>query len=52
LTFVEGAKLDDPSGLFNARLDSKVSRAIDFFEGADFDRQALLALVAAAARAS
>ncbi len=51
LTFVEGAKLDDPSGLFNARLDSKVSRAIDFFEGADFDRQALLALVAAAAGA-
>lgn len=30
LTFPKGALIEDPKGLFNARLDSKTTRAIDF----------------------
>ena len=30
LTFPKGALIADPKGLFNARLDSKTTRAIDF----------------------
>ena len=48
MTFAEGAKLDDPSGLFNASLDGNVRRAIDFREGANVDEEALKALVRAA----
>jgi hypothetical protein len=33
LTFPKGAQLKDPKELFNARLDSKSVRAIDFREG-------------------
>lgn len=33
LTFPKGAQMRDPSKLFNARLDSKAVRAIDFHEG-------------------
>ena len=33
LTFPKGAHLTDPKKLFNARLDSKSVRAIDFREG-------------------
>ena len=33
LTFPKGAQLEDPKNLFNARLDSKSVRAIDFHEG-------------------
>src|ERR1041385_8485612 len=33
LTFVKGASLDDPAGLFNSSLDGKVRRAIDIHEG-------------------
>jgi len=46
LSFGEGSKLPDPKGLFNAQLNGK-SRAIDFYEGADLDRDALVALVRA-----
>lgn len=45
LTFPHGAQLDDPAGLFNTRLDSATVRAIDFFEGAEFDDEALRELV-------
>ena len=34
LTFPKGARVDDPAGLFNSRLDSSSVRAIDFFEDA------------------
>lgn len=32
LTFPKGARLDDPTALFNSRLDSSAVRAIDFFQ--------------------
>ncbi|MEY3561838.1 MAG: hypothetical protein RL068_990 [Actinomycetota bacterium] len=37
LTFPKGAQVPDPSGLFNARLDSKVARAIDFTQELSFE---------------
>ncbi|WP_407941699.1 DUF1801 domain-containing protein [Noviherbaspirillum galbum] len=48
LTFVHGAALDDPHGLFNASLDGKVRRAIDLKQGDALDEPAFLALVQAA----
>ena len=48
LTFVKGAALDDPSGLFNASLDGNVRRAIDIHEGDTIDEKALKALIRAA----
>lgn len=47
-TFAHGAALPDPAGLFNASLDGKVRRAIDFHEGDPLDERALRALVQAA----
>lgn len=49
ITFPQGASIVDPTGLFNARLDSKTARAIDFAEGATFDREVLTDLVRQAA---
>ena len=48
LTFAKGAKLDDPSGLFNASLDGNVRRAIDIHEGEKINDKALRALIRAA----
>ncbi|MDG6909231.1 MAG: DUF1801 domain-containing protein [Nitrososphaerota archaeon] len=48
LTFPKGARTKDPKKLFNTRLDSEKVRAIDFFEGAEIDEQALKALVKSA----
>ena len=48
LNFFKGASLEDPKGLFNAGLDAKVTRAIDFGEGSDIDEPALKDLVRAA----
>jgi len=45
LTFPKGAQLRDPKKLFNARLDSKSVRAIDFREGGRLPEAALKALV-------
>lgn len=45
LTFPKGAQLRDPHRLFNARLDSKTVRAIDFHEGETIDEVALKALI-------
>jgi hypothetical protein len=45
LTFPKGTQLNDPEKLFNTRLDSKTVRAIDFFEGAPIDTDALQSLV-------
>ena len=50
LTFPQGARLADPRGLFNTRLDSKTVRAIDFGEGAPIDEAALREILRAAAR--
>jgi hypothetical protein len=49
LTFMKGASLDDPRGLFNASLDGNVRRAIDLHEGDAVDADAFKALVRAAA---
>ncbi|WP_328356113.1 DUF1801 domain-containing protein [Mycobacterium sp. NBC_00419] len=48
VTFLKGASLDDPSGLFNSSLDGNTRRAIDFRDGDDVDEEALTALVHAA----
>jgi hypothetical protein len=48
LTFVKGASLPDPSGLFNSSLEGNTRRAIDFHEGDKIDEKALLALIRAA----
>ena len=45
MTFSKGAKLKDPSGLFNASLEGKTWRAIDFHEGDKIDGEALKALI-------
>ena len=49
LTFVKGASLEDPSGLFNSSLEGNVRRAIDLHEGDDTDEEAFKALVRSAA---
>ena len=49
LTFPKGAHVDDPGGLFNARLTSASVRAIDFPQGADLPTAALVELVRKAA---
>jgi hypothetical protein len=48
LTFFKGASLEDPQGLFNAGLDAKAMRSIDFSAGEALDAIALKNLVAAA----
>jgi len=45
LTFAKGAKLKDPSKLFNASLDGNAWRAIDFHEGDKVDESAFKALI-------
>ena len=45
LTFMKGASLDDPKGLFNSSLEGKTRRAIDIGEGEQIDEAALKALV-------
>jgi hypothetical protein len=49
LTFLKGASLDDPSGLFNSSLDGNARRAIDFREGDEIDEVAFRKLIRAAA---
>lgn len=48
LTFMQGASLPDPSGLFNASLEGNTRRAIDIREGGTIDARAFRALVKAA----
>ena len=48
LTFSHGASLPDPDKLFNAGLEGKVWRAIDFFEGDKINERALKNLIRAA----
>jgi hypothetical protein len=49
LTFLKGASLPDPAGLFNASLDGNARRAIDIREGEELDAEAFKALILAAA---
>ena len=48
LTFMHGAALDDPDGLFNAGFGGGTRRAIDIREGETVDAKAFKALVKAA----
>jgi hypothetical protein len=48
MTFAKGARLPDPSGLFNSSLEGNTRRAIDFHEGDKLDEPALKALIQAA----
>jgi hypothetical protein len=50
LTFPKGALIADPKKLFNTRLDSKATRAIDVREGEAVDEAALAALIRAAVK--
>ncbi len=45
LNFFKGASLKDPKKLFNAGLDAKATRAIDFAEDLKFDEDAIRELV-------
>jgi hypothetical protein len=49
LTFLKGASLEDPAGLFNASLEGNARRAIDLHEGDELDQKAFKALICAAA---
>src|SRR3982751_3429779 len=48
LTFMKGASLKDPAGLFNSSMDGNARRAIDIHEGEAFDERSFKALVAEA----
>ncbi len=50
LTFPNGPEIRDPSKLFNTRLDSKVVRAIDFFEDTKINEAAVRAIIREAVR--
>lgn len=45
LTFMKGASLKDPSGLFNSSLEGNARRAIDIHEGDKINEKALKALI-------
>ncbi|TCS14410.1 DUF1801 domain-containing protein [Caulobacter sp. BK020] len=47
-TFIKGASVDDPSGLFNSSLEGATRRAIDFRQGEAIDEEAFKALIRAA----
>lgn len=48
LNFFKGASLPDPKKLFNAGLDAKATRAIDFYENDKVNESALRELIRAA----
>ena len=48
MNFFQGAFLEDPHTLFNAGLDAKTMRSIDFHEGDTVDESVLKALIRAA----
>ena len=48
LTFAHGAKLPDPTRLFNSSVEGSTRRAIDIHEGEELDARAFQALVKAA----
>jgi hypothetical protein len=48
LTFIQGASLPDPDKVFNAGLEGKGWRAIDFYEGDGINERALKNIIRAA----
>ena len=48
ITFAQGARIPDPSGLFNSSLEGNTRRAIDIHEGEQVDAGAFKTLVKAA----
>ncbi len=48
MTFLKGAALKDPSGLFNSSLEGNARRAIDIHDGDKIDEPALKDLIRAA----
>ena len=48
LTFLKGASIEDPSGLFNSSLEGNARRAIDFHEGDEVAEDVFKALIRAA----
>jgi hypothetical protein len=48
INFFKGAKLADPGKLFNAGLEAKTSRSIDFHTGDNINESALTELIQAA----
>jgi hypothetical protein len=52
LTFMKGASLPDPKGLFNSSLDGNTRRAIDVKEGEKLNATAFKALIKAAIAAN
>jgi hypothetical protein len=48
LTFMKGAALKDPAGLFNSSLEGNARRAIDIHEGEKIDEAGLKGLIRAA----
>jgi hypothetical protein len=48
INFFKGASLEDPHKLFNAGLDAKTMRSIDFHEGDSINESALKDLIRAA----
>lgn len=48
LTFAKGAKVKDPSGLFNSSLEGNTRRAIDIFEGDKLNATAFKSLIRSA----
>jgi len=48
LTFLRGASLQDPAGLFNSSLEGNARRAIDLHEGDEIDEDAFKKLIRAA----
>jgi len=48
MNFFQGASLEDPYKLFNAGLDAKTMRSIDFHEGDAVDENALKELIRSA----
>jgi hypothetical protein len=52
LTFMRGASLPDPHGLFNSSLEGKTRRAIDIREGEQLDEAAFKELIRSAVAAN
>jgi hypothetical protein len=50
LTFPRGAKINDPTGLFNTRLDSRTVRAVDFHNEDKINEKSLIAIIQEAVR--
>ena len=50
MTFLRGAELEDPAGLFTSSLGGNARRAIDFHQGDTINERALKALIKAAVR--